>query len=384
MLLLATSTLPTLGAETTDSNTRGKPPDFRSDPQREAQLAKDVGEGFRLLRTSHFVIAYDVPKQTLEELFSRLEGTFYKVHRFCQTRDIPLDVSTTKLEVIFCDRWSTYANHARQAGVDPKGAYGFYHATSNRSIFYNIEHAPGVVELRKRVTNSKNHLAYLEDLLGSLRPDTDRVRLKYPDGQTATLTVDEGYEELDLNRARLRDTEVQLDRHVEQLNRTVIQHEVAHHVLFAGGVHVRGAVNPTWLVEGLAMQFETPPARPRQSPTTVNNARLGEFRDAHDQKRLIPLERLLSDNLLFVKNTPDRAISYAQAWALVYYLSRKRSDHFAAYVRALSARRPGESIAAEKERQEFCSFFGSIDRKFVSRWEKHILALPYRKGETGR
>jgi len=359
-----------------------RPPDLRTDPEGERRLIEAAGKGFRIRRTSHFAIAYDVPRSTLARLLTRVEGTYHKVHRFCAVRDIPLSVSGTKLEVTFCDDWQTYVARAGQCRFDAAGTYGYYCQRCGRSVFYNIEHAPGVARLREQADAAKRNLEQIEDVLNHLPPQTDRVRLRRSSGESFTVTVPQAYQELDIARGQLRRSEIELNRTVEQLNQSVIQHEVAHHVLFSGGVHARGADNPYWLLEGLAMQFETPPTRPRRTPTSVNVRRLDDFRQAHKEGILLTLKHLISNNRAFQENAPIRRISYAQAWSLVYYLSRKQSDQFAAYVRALANRRPGVSIAVEHEQREFDRFFGPLDGSFVRRWEKQILSLPHRTGEV--
>ncbi len=366
------------GTPTTTKRTRTKPPPLPTDPASERKLLAVAGEGFRLRSTSHFLIAYDVPGTTLSQLYSRLEVTYYKVHRFCRVRDIPLRLEGGKLEVIFCDRSATYAAHARRVGLEPEGTYGFYSADDNRSVFYNIENAPGVVQLRDQVARARGTFEEMKRLLARRPSGAQQIRVPGAGGRPVTLTIAQANEQLRQRQRSLGKFERKLSCYVERLNQTVIQHEAAHHVLFAGGVHVRGGDNPMWLVEGLAMQFETPPPRPGQTATRVNHWRLGEFRQACEQGALVPLARLLSDNELFTKNVPKRAICYAQAWALVYNLNGRNPDRFADYVRALIARRPGVSVAADEEQRAFRRFFGPVDEKFVKRWEKHILSLPCR------
>jgi len=359
-------------------------PALPADPAAERRLLSEAGEGFRLRRSRHFAVAYDVPQAALGGLLRRLEDTYASVHRFCQAHDIPLLVSGAKLQIVFCNDWPTYAERARRSRLDPAGTYGFYCQRRDRSVFCNIERTPAVDRLRHEIAQARDDLTAFERVLRDLSPGADRVELSYPDGRVATVTVPEARKELASSRRRLRRLEVRLPRCVERLSRWAIQHEAAHHVLFAGGVHVRGATTPAWLLEGLATQFEGPLAAEAGALPGINDERLREFRRAHEQDRLVPLARLLWDDELFSKNTANRVISYGQAWSLVYYLGRWESERFAAYVRALAARRPGERVAAGYERSEFCRFLGPIDERFVRRWEKHILALPVRTGETRR
>ncbi len=359
-------------------------PALPADPVAEEKLLSELGEGFRVRRSQHFSVACDASQAALRGLLRRIEDTYVSVHLFCRAQEIPLRVSGAKLQIVFCNDWSTYAERARRSQLDPAGTYGFYSQRRHRSVFCNIDRAPAVDRLRREIAQARDDLMAFEHVLRDFPPGTDRVELSFPDGRAATVTVPEAHRELANSRLRMRRLEVRLPRDVERLSRWAIQHETAHHVLFAGGVHVRGATTPAWLLEGLATQFEGPLAAEAGALPGINDERLREFRRAHEQGRLIPVARLLLDDELFTKNTANRVISYAQAWSLVYYLSRWESERFAAYVRALAARRPGERVAAGNERSEFCRFLGPIDETFVRRWEKHILALPVRMGETRR
>ena len=329
------------------------------------------------------MLVHDVSQATLSNLYGRLEATYYKVHRFCRVSDVPIRISSCKLEVLLFDRWSDYVRWAQRSGIDPSGTYGYYCQQSNRSVFFNVEHDPEVVRLRGQIDAGKANLERFQDVLANLPPDVDRVRIRYPDGRAATLTLPEAHDELADNQKNLHRLEIKLKRYYEQLNQSVIQHEAAHHILFAGGVHPRSTPSPLWLVEGLAMQFESPLDSRNQEPTTISPYRLEEFRRAHKNGQLRPLPEVLWGHEEIVGNVTNRAIYYAQAWALVYYLKKKQPDRFAAYVRALAARRPGVPIAADRERTDFCRFFGPPDDAFAKRWEKYILTLPYRSSEVG-
>jgi len=359
-----------------------KPGPLRSDPKAEEKLLAAVGQGFRLHRTSHFVVACDVSSAPLSQLLSRRDATYYRVHAFCRVRHIPIDVSCSKLEIVFFDDRTAYAKWARRFGVDPSGSYGFYDQRTNHSAFYNLENDPEFAKLRVQLAKSKANVEHVERVLAGLPANVDRVHLTYNDGRVATMSRNEAHAALEANRRSLRRLSSKLIQYAERLNQSVIQHEAAHHIFFAGGVLTRMADNPSWLVEGLACQFEVPVSYVGDVQNSISQYRLAEFHEAASQKLLLPLERVLWDGEFLVRNTPNRGIFYAQAWGLVYYLKNRFSDRFAAYVRALAARRPGESVAHEQEQAEYRRFFGQLDEAFVRRWEKHILALPYRPEEV--
>ncbi len=358
-------------------------PILPSNTKTEEQLLSAAGKGFRLKRTGHFVVATDVPDPIVKHLITRLETTYYAIHQFCRVNRIPIQVSSGKLEVVFYDRLTDYQREARKLGVDPRGTYGFYCQPWNRSVFYNIENDAQMVRLRDQVMQSRHNLEHAERVVANLPRDVDGVRLSYPDGRTVTMSAREAQEELAGNRLKLRQLENRLARYAEQFNESVIQHEAAHHVLFVGGVLVREASTPLWLTEGLAMQFEAPPSKVGRTPTMISPYRLDEYHRAYQEGKLRNVRFVLSVRNVMTDNTNQRAIYYAQAWALVYYLRKVQPERFAAYVKALGTRRPGVAVAFEQEWAEFEEYFGPPDEAFAQRWMKHILALPYRPGEVG-
>jgi hypothetical protein len=319
----------------------------------------------------------------LTHLLGRLEVTYGKVHQFCKVAKTPLRVSSSKLEIIFVDRWSTYVRFARRTGIEPAGTYGFYDQQSNRTVFYNVEHDPQMKHLREQIKKSKDNLDHVQKQLASLPRDVDRVELRYPDGRTAMLSPVAAQRDLSASRQTLSQTERKMSAYSERLNQSVIQHEAAHHVLFAGGALTPLASNPQWLVEGLAMQFESPPTLSGHGTDSVSEYRLDEYHQAHEEGRLLPLHDVLWGQEKIGGSTRNRATYYAQAWALVYYLKNKQPERLAAYVRALAARRPGVPVAADQERSCFTRFFGPADKAFAKRMERHIFAIPYRPSEVG-
>ncbi len=81
----------------------------------------------------------------------------------------------------------------------------------------------------------------------------------------------------------------------EEQNRSVVQHEAAHQLLYNFRVHNLESswANPQWLVEGLATLFEVPPGKHGAGAGVINQRRLGDIREpiagftAEDWRRFI-------------------------------------------------------------------------------------------------
>jgi hypothetical protein len=148
-------------------------------------------------------------------------------------------------------------------------------------------------------------------------------------------------------------------------NVSTIVHEATHQIAFNTGVHARMADNPYWLVEGLAMYFETPDLRSASGWQTVgkiNPARMRDYRTYFNSRRpRESLKAMLSgdDEFLTGKNPVD---AYAEAWALTYYLIKSRRTDYMTYLDRLSKKGIALRKPVPEERlAEFEAVFGSWD-----------------------
>ena len=357
------------------------PPPLPPDEELAADLSKVAGEGFRIRETDHFTIAYDTPYEALRPLIGRLEGTYDAVARFCRDSGLHRDGPVARLQVILFDQHEDFARHLTGLGLPSATMAGIYNQQTNIAAFCNTLHAPSLKGVARRIDQIRSQLKRLK----SQRPTSRATQRRRRELQR----------ELSIVQTRR-------DVLVKRFNRFVIQHEAAHQMFFNLGVHVRGADNPTWLVEGLACQFEVPQAGSHGGLRRINHMRLADFRDALgvppgvrelpepacadalSSRRLVPLAELISRPELFSGRDDNIAFRYAQAWALVYYLDRAHREGFAAYLKGLSARTPGKVAGPEREIDEFQALLGAPDGESQRAWISYIGNLPYDPKEAGR
>jgi hypothetical protein len=357
----------------------GSPPPLEEEVA--ADLLKIAGEGFRIRKTDHFTIAYDTSYEALRPLIGRLEGTYKAVARFCRDRGLHRDSPVARLQVILFDQHEDFARYLTGLGLPSATIAGIYNQQTNLAAFCNTLNDPSLKGVARRIEQTRSQLKRLKSQRHSSQATQRRRR--------------ELQRELSIVQTRR-------DVIVKRFNRLVIQHEAAHQIFFNLGVHVRGADNPTWLVEGLACQFEVPQAGSNGGLRRVNHMRLGDFRDALgvppgekelpeaayadalSSRRLVPLAELISRPELFSGRDDNIVFRYAQAWALVYYLDRAHREGFAAYLKRLSARAPGKVAGPEREIGEFQATLGAPDAEFQRIWISYIVNLPYDPKEAGR
>lgn len=364
------------------------------DETAEARLLQAAGQGFRLKRTTHFVIAYETTPEVVDRLLSRLEATYWSIYRFCEYESIPARRPDHRLEVIFFDTREAYERYTKSIRFNAEGTCGVYHEPSNRSAFFNIENAPEIQQLQANVIAARGNIDQLTAALKGIRDSRTIVEIEFGDGRRERMTRREADKQVAETRKSLEQTEKRRQTFVNRINLTVIQHETAHQVFYNAGVHVRGTVNPIWLVEGLACLFETPPGRTGAGFAAVNQLRLQDFRDAVTEqkttrklggdvllnaiaeKRIASPRDIILKPILLRQTGSEQATHYAVAWAMAMYAQRALGDNLAAYIRDVTDRKPGELLEPEDELALFEKHFGKIDDTFLKRFGSFILGLP--------
>ena len=334
---------------------KAKSDELPSDASAEEALLKLAGEGFKLKRTPHYVIAYDTDEATLKAFVNRVEPTYRSVTGFAARLGFKVKPPKRKLEILFFNQFADYDRYSRGMGFPgSQEAPGFYAQTTNRSAFFNYGNS---------------------DMLKRLRED---VAQKKAEGQLAARSGAR------LDFQPLRAAESRAKRQEERINCVVVQHEVAHQVFFNIGFHA-GMIqaNPRWFVEGLAMMFETPPTGGGAGIGAVNQMRLGDWKGLRDKHALLPIETLVTDPMQIVPTNPNAARAYAQAWSLVHYLQRTKPKQFLAYVKAIRQRKGEEIRSAAEEKRTFEEAFGPIDAAFVEKYEAFIGKIEYKPIESG-
>jgi hypothetical protein len=156
-----------------------------------------------------------------------------------------------------------------------------------------------------------------------------------------------------------------------------IIHEATHQTAFNTGIHQRFSQTPRWLVEGLGMMFEAPGVWNSRAYTRredrINRGRFDYFRGrvAPNHKPELLQELISSDRLFSI----DPLASYAEAWALSFFLVETQPRKYSEYL-ALTARRPaGQPYPAAKRLSDFASVFGSDFRMLEARFLRFMAEL---------
>lgn len=283
------------------------------------RLLAELPDGFRVHTTEHYVVAYDTSREFAEWASSLFEGLHRALVRYWGKQGLELTEPEFPLPIVIHRDRAAYDAAARAEGVG-LGAIGYYHLTTNRVRMYDLT---GAQELRATGYRMRR---------GS-RSEISRM-LSLPAAQPLVATL---------------------------------VHEATHQVCFNAGVMQRLADLPLWLVEGMATYFEAPNAgslRGWRGIGKVNQLRLRDFRRNLPQwNQTTVLNLVASDKRLRDPRTGGRA--YADAWAMNYYLIKRRGDDYVAYVKAMAERKPFAAPPADESEE-------ATARRRVATFEKHF------------
>lgn len=296
------------------------------DEMEQAMLAELPG-GFNALRTDHYLIMYNTTKAYSQWTGNLLER-LYKAHfAFWKKKGVTLVEPRFPLVAVIFDTKDGYKEYAsKELGDAVDAIIGYYHLQSNRITMFDLTGVEGLLPSNAKVSRSV--------LLNEV--------MRQPGAERTVATI---------------------------------VHEAFHQLAYNTGLQVRLADNPFWVSEGLAVYFESPDFSSSQGWSTigkVNQYNLREFSNYLRQRPADSLITMLSDDQRF-RNSATSTAAYAEAWALNYYLLRRRSKEYAEYLTYLSQKPPLGQSDPKVRVEEFKKFFGEDLQKFDQQFLNYII-----------
>lgn len=145
-----------------------------------------------------------------------------------------------------------------------------------------------------------------------------------------------------------------------------IVHEAVHQISFNSGLQKRFGPYPFWLNEGLAMFFEVPDLKSKrgwQGIGKMNYPRLNQIKKMIRGESTEFFSDLLKADLRFQSTDPDTILnSYAESWALNFFLIHRKPKQYVAYLKEINQLIPLEEVDEDQRLQMFEKHFGSVDQ----------------------
>ena len=294
------------------------------------EVLAELPPGFEIYTTAHYVICHNTSRayaQWVGALYERLYAAFMN---YWKNRGFKLhEPELPMLVLVFATR-DAYAKQVRpELGDSAGGIIAFYSLRSNRVTMYDLT---GIESLR-RPGDRRSSAAQINQMLA--RPEAENM--------VATIV-----------------------------------HEATHQLAFNSGLQTRFADIPLWVLEGLAVYFESPDLSNSKGWTkigAVNRPRLERFREYLTRRPRQSLLSLISDDRRF--RDPRLALdAYAEAWALNYYLIKQKPKEFLAYMEVMAAKKTLLTGPPEQRIREFKAAFGDdlerLDADFVKYMQQKV------------
>jgi len=294
----------------------------------EVQMLKELPQGFNVMRSEHYVIFYNTTKAYSQWTANLLERLYRGHFAFWKKKGVPLSEPRFPLSAVIFDTKESYRKYAeKELGSAVDSILGYYNLQSNRITMFDLTGVEGILPSNARVSTNV--------LINEV--------LRQPGAERTVATI---------------------------------VHEAFHQLAYNSGLQVRLADNPFWVSEGMAVFFESPDFNSSQGWSTigkVNQYNLREFINYLPKRPVNSLITLLSDDSRF-RQSETATAAYAEAWALNYYLLRRRSKEYAKYLIHLSQKSPlGENDPKERL-AEFRKFFGEDLEKFDQQFVNYIVS----------
>ncbi|MCA9644105.1 MAG: DUF1570 domain-containing protein, partial [Myxococcales bacterium] len=279
-------------------------------PATAAQVSKrlldELGEGFQVHTTPHYVVAYNTTREYARWLSSMLERLNNAFTNYWTRQGLKLSEPEFPLVVIVYRDQQQYLKASEKELRGASAIVGYYSLKTNRVNVYDLTGA----ERSRATPGGRSSLREINQMLSSPR--------------SLPLVA-------------------------------TIVHEATHQVAFNTGMMARFADLPLWLVEGMAVYFEAPDlssGRGWRGIGKVNYPRLQGFQARMANWGPAALAELIKSDAR-LRDPQTAASAYAEAWAMNYYLIKSRPKEYRAYLQALAKKQPFEASTAQQREAEF-------------------------------
>lgn len=147
----------------------------------------------------------------------------------------------------------------------------------------------------------------------------------------------------------------------EPMIATII-HEAVHQIAYNSGLQKRFAPCPFWLNEGMAMYFEVPDLKSKRGWNAigqVNKMRLRQLKTMLTGDRSNFFDAIIRGDQKF-REQEQILNSYAEAWALTYFLMKRKQKELNAYLRELNTNQLLSEPSEEQRIEIFERHFGKV------------------------
>lgn len=288
-----------------------------------AKFKLQAADGFKVHKTSHYVIIYNTNEAYAQWVGEMYEGLYRKFHNFWKSKKIELDEPRFPLvAIVFNTKEAYLAYSERDIGETAKALIGYYNMQTNRMISFDLTGVAGVAGGGRLNSTQLINQAFAQ-------PGAER---------TLATNV----------------------------------HEAVHQLSFNTGLQVRLSDCPLWFSEGMAMFFETPDTNSARGGATVGKINPHNwvlFANYLPKRPADSLTTLITDDSR-LQNPSTASDAYSESWALTYFLLKAKPKQYVAYLEDLKKLKPLVDTPPRDRIAMFKRHFGDdlqdLDKEFIT------------------
>lgn len=278
-------------------------------------------DGFRVLKTKHFVLFFKTSKEYARWNGLLLERLYSAFENYWTNRGLPLREPEFPLFcIIFPNRAEYHAFAESENEAVGSSVIAYYSFQTNRVVCCDL--------------SGQETLAAAEDA----------------DGNAA-------------NRNFLTFTREILKRPNAEKQVATVIHEAAHQLAHNRGLANRFGDIPRWYNEGIALFFESPNLKSEKGWSGIGRPNpfwLPYFKNYLPRRPEGQLEQLLTNDALF-QNTDSVQEAYAESWTLTWFLIKTRPKQYLEYVRKMGEKPILMWDTYEERLADFEEIFGPVE-----------------------
>ncbi len=300
-----------------------------------APIRRGFPADVRIARGPHVLLFHQHSDREAQGRVDLLEKVYKSFFYAFAELGIDLEPPRDRLPSIWFARKDDYLAALNEQGATAfLTTRGFHSPTRGLVLAYDCRSDPKRIEAQDVLRRNRAELDRLAAQIQAM-PRGGRIRLGLNGQPPRPLGRDEARRDLDAMLRRLDRQSLFMAIEAREIDGAVAAHETVHQLVARSGLSPRADAFPTWLNEGLAMQFESFRGGTWAGPEAPCGFRLRDFRVIQPEPRLAPI---LSDDGL---NRGYRQDAYARAWSLVYVLRSQAPQTFVALLDHL--RNPGST-----------------------------------------
>ena len=320
-------------------------------------------------RGDHVLLIHAHPEAEARERIDLIERMIVAYYLYFASLGLDLPPPSHRIASLWFPRKADYQAYLRDEHADAfLTTRGYHHPTRGLVAAYDCRDDPQRVTAKDALIARREELDRFTSQLARLRSGA-RVRVSLAGIPGREIPRDQARTLAEGLRRQVERRELVLELSRREIDWGVAAHETIHQLVSASRLSPRPDAFPTWLHEGLAMQFE--PIRHGRwaglgSPSPL---RLRDYRRLRTPPSLSSTIRDAGESSGYDADT------YARAWGLVYYLRTDRPAVFVSLLDGLRIPGSGTGTAASRAASILVAPSRESDAIEETRWQEFMRGL---------